>query len=109
MPIDEYNRQLLPESKSTRWVAQPGQSQLCHDHVAVYFSQALALYFLQSAFIIFQSAFIIFQSTFIIFQSAFIFFQSAFIIFQIALFNFSKGKQALILFWMQASAYFLFF
>ncbi len=64
MPIDEYNRQLLSESKSTRWVTQPGwfANMLCYDHVAVYFLQS-ALLFLKR-FIIFQSALLSFKALF---------------------------------------------
>ncbi len=76
MPIDEYNRQLLPESKSTK-MGNPAW-MICKYAIMT----MLQYIFFQSAFIIFQSAFIFFLRHLcyfseIIFHSAFIFFQSA--------------------------------
>ncbi len=81
-------------AKVHKWVTQPGQLQ--NVNVAVYFSKALLLYFVQSALYFFSdtcviflrlcfitlyhSSFIFFHSAFIIYHSTFIFFHSAFII-----------------------------
>jgi hypothetical protein len=47
MPIDKYNRQLLPESKSTQ-IGNPAwmiAKMLCFGHVAAYFLSKALLYF----------------------------------------------------------------
>jgi hypothetical protein len=74
MPIDEYNRQLLPESKSTQ-MGNPAW-MICKDamygHVAAYFLSK-RFYSLDTC-VIFLS---LFHSAFISFHSAFIFCQGA--------------------------------
>jgi len=93
MPIDEYNRQLLPESKSTQ-MGNPAW-MICKYAMlwpcCSLFSFKALLYFSRHLFYFSE----------IIFHSAFILFHSAFILFHIAfgkelLFNFSKCKQVLI-------------
>jgi hypothetical protein len=75
MPIDEYNRHLLPESKSTQ-MGNPAwmiANMLCYGHVAACFLSK-RFYILDTCAIflrLFHSAFILFHSAFI-WQRAFV-------------------------------------